>query len=121
MTTRARKPRISTLDGVLGGRIRTLRRALGLSQAALGAKLGITFQQVQKYENGGNRVSALMLIKLSEALAVPVADLLKDIERPEPPRDAAADAARLLTGFSAIRSPELREAVLTLVTNLAGR
>jgi transcriptional regulator with XRE-family HTH domain len=64
------------VDKKIGTRIRTRRLEIGMSQEALAAKLGITFQQVQKYEKGVNRVAASTLLDLSEALGVPVTELL---------------------------------------------
>jgi transcriptional regulator with XRE-family HTH domain len=56
----------------VGGRIRVRRLLLGLSQERLAASLGLTFQQIQKYEKGVNRVSASKLFGLTRALDVPV-------------------------------------------------
>ena len=63
-------------DKAIGERINMYRRAKKLSQADLGTALGITFQQVQKYEKGVNRVSASRLVQISELLEVSIADLL---------------------------------------------
>jgi transcriptional regulator with XRE-family HTH domain len=63
-------------DKAIGAWIKVHRRAKGLSMADLGAALGITFQQVQKYEKGVNRVSASRLVQISELLEVSIADLL---------------------------------------------
>ena len=53
------------VDVAVGARIRTIRKSRGLSQGALGAALGLTFQQVQKYERGANRVSASKLVEIA--------------------------------------------------------
>lgn len=116
-----RTPRSGLLDAALGERIRRRRRELGLSQSALGGKLGITFQQVQKYENGTNRVSATMLVKLSEALALPVTEILHDVDPAAAPPEPDGQAAQLLTAFARIQSADLRAAVLTLVAGLSTR
>jgi len=116
-----RNPRHSPLDARLGERIRGRRRELGLSQSALAGRLGITFQQVQKYENGANRVSATMVVKLSEALAIPVAELLQVADAGAQPADPERQGAQLLAAFSKIQSAEMRAAVLTLVTGLTLR
>lgn len=121
MAAVSRNPRHGALDAVLGERIRRRRRELGLSQSALGGKLGITFQQVQKYENGTNRVSATMLLKLSDALALSVTELLHDVDPATKAVDADSQGAQLSASFAKIRSPELRAAVLTLVAGLAAR
>lgn len=60
------------IDFYVGKRLRRRRRLLGLTQQALGEKVGIRFQQIQKYECGANRVSAARLFELSEALSVPI-------------------------------------------------
>jgi len=121
MAAESRNPRHGALDAALGERIRRRRRDLGLSQSALGGKLGITFQQVQKYENGTNRVSATMLVKLSEALSMPVTEILQDADADILASDAKGEAAQLLAAFSRIQSAELRAAVLTLVSGLTPR
>ncbi len=121
MAAESRNPRHGALDAQLGERIRSRRRELGLSQSALGGKLGITFQQVQKYENGTNRVSATMLVKLSEALTMPVTELLQQADRAAAPIDAKNQAAELLAAFAKIQSADLRAAVLTLVAGLSVR
>src|ERR1700742_3060958 len=98
-----RTPRSGKLDAALGERIRRRRRELGLSQSALGGKLGITFQQVQKYENGTNRVSATMLVKLSDALAMPVTELLHEADPAAVTIDTESQAAQLMTAFGRIQ------------------
>lgn len=65
-----RKP--NQIDAHVGRRLRSQRVVLGLSQEELGRRLGLTFQQVQKYELGYNRISASRLYQLSEELGVPV-------------------------------------------------
>ena len=67
-TTRVRIP----IDFYVGGRVRLRRIFLGYSQQKLGHALGLTFQQIQKYERGINRISASKLFELSQVLDVPV-------------------------------------------------
>ena len=64
--------RTSPVDIHVGGRIRLRRTLLGMSQERLGESLGLTFQQVQKYERGANRVSASRLYDLGRVLSVPI-------------------------------------------------
>ena len=73
-------------DVFVGGRVRMRRKMLGLSQEKLGDKLGITFQQIQKYEKGTNRVGASRLKAMSEALDVPISYFFPD----SPPDGAGA-------------------------------
>lgn len=119
MAANTRKPRHGALDAALGERIRYRRRQLQLSQSALGAKLGITFQQVQKYENGTNRISAAMLLKLSEALELTVNEILQEADAPAAAPASAAESARLVAAFERIQSSDVRAAVLTLVSGLS--
>jgi transcriptional regulator with XRE-family HTH domain len=73
-----RNPRTATtVDAYIGAQMRDRRTALGLSQAALGEKLGVSFQQVQKYESGANRVSAARLFEICKALKVPLASMFE--------------------------------------------
>jgi transcriptional regulator with XRE-family HTH domain len=71
MTENKKKP--NPIDVHVGSRIRLRRNMLGLSQERLGENLGITFQQIQKYEKGTNRVGASRLQAISSILSVPVA------------------------------------------------
>ena len=69
---RTPRPRATAVDAHVGGRVRTRRTLLGLSQEKLADALGLTFQQVQKYETGSNRIGASRLYHLSKILDVPV-------------------------------------------------
>ena len=66
------------VDQLVGGKIRALRIAQNRTLAELGSELGISHQQLQKYETGTNRLSAGMLSVVAEALRVPIADLFED-------------------------------------------
>jgi len=63
------------IDTAVGARIRMTRNARGVSQNALAESVGLTFQQIQKYEKGANRVSASKLAEIADFLKVPVAEL----------------------------------------------
>jgi transcriptional regulator with XRE-family HTH domain len=119
MITPRKKPKSGALDVVLGQRIRRIRRERGLSQSALAAQVGMTFQQVQKYENGANRVSALTLVKVAEALGVNPTSLLEDLDETAKRPPVAAEADQLAADFARIASPEMRSAVLAIVAGLA--
>src|SRR5579875_2588524 len=69
------------IDVHVGARVRLRRNMLGLSQEKLGEAIGLTFQQVQKYERGANRIGASRLHDLSRVLAVPVSFLVDDLDR----------------------------------------
>ncbi|MCK6454556.1 MAG: helix-turn-helix transcriptional regulator [Alphaproteobacteria bacterium] len=72
------------IDVHVGGRIRLRRTLLGLSQEKLGEMIGLTFQQVQKYERGSNRVGASRLFDLSRVLDVPMSFFFEDMEEQPP-------------------------------------
>ena len=107
------------VDVEVGLTIRRLRKERGLSQEGLGKALGITFQQIQKYERGTNRISASMMVKAAKALDVQPADLLPRTDAAPLPPSAqllgVRGAEELLKGYAAIKSPRHRKAVLTLV------
>ena len=67
----------AAVDGYIGIKMRERRLALQMSQSDLGAKLGVSYQQVQKYENGANRVSAARLFDICEALELPLASMFE--------------------------------------------
>ncbi|WP_375634921.1 MULTISPECIES: helix-turn-helix domain-containing protein [unclassified Bartonella] len=67
------------IDILIGKRIRHRRIAMGLSQKELGSYLGVSFQQIQKYEKGFNRVSAGCLLKIAQKLEVPISFFYADI------------------------------------------
>jgi transcriptional regulator with XRE-family HTH domain len=79
---RAKKKKVSpraatSIDVYIGARMREGRTALGLSQGALAKKVGISFQQIQKYESGADRVSASRLFKICGALDVSLASMFE--------------------------------------------
>ena len=78
MINKENKKKPNPTDIHVGSRIRLRRNMLGMSQEKLGESLGITFQQIQKYEKGTNRVGASRLQAISEILSVPVSFLFED-------------------------------------------
>jgi|AGTN01.2.fsa_nt_gi Predicted transcriptional regulators len=70
------------VDLHVGSRLRLRRTLLGLSQEELGGAMGLTFQQIQKYERGANRISASRLFDLSRVLSVPVSFFFEDMPEP---------------------------------------
>jgi transcriptional regulator with XRE-family HTH domain len=68
-------------DAAVGENIRTARLAAGLSQAELGSACGVSFQQIQKYEKGTNRVGGSRLMQIAEALKMPAATLLPSSQK----------------------------------------
>lgn len=122
---------VTPIDIEVGKRIRLRRIEKGLSQTELGDYLGITFQQVQKYENGVNRVGASRLNKIAELLQVPIAfffhadgSVKGKAEKNEIDTALFANAAhsvRLLKAFSKIKSEPIQRRIIALVEGVAER
>ena len=93
------------VDIEVGHRIRIERLARGLSQTALANKLGVTFQQVQKYEKGVNRVGAGRLTKIAEVLGIEVGTFFsgKEMLKSEPSKEGEVSPLKLLTVSGAFR------------------
>ena len=88
------------IDVHVGQRIRQRRTLMGMSQEKLGEALGLTFQQVQKYERGANRVGSSRLFDLARVLEVPIAYFFEDMEA-----SVAAKSPSRLMGVSESRMP----------------
>ena len=113
------------LDIEVGRRVRSVRLEKGMSQEKLGNQLALTFQQIQKYENGTNRIGAAKLQRIAQILGVSVSALYPD---PVPAGQNSQEVAelidtgstlRLLRAYSRMRSPSLQRALTTLVEEIA--
>jgi transcriptional regulator with XRE-family HTH domain len=119
-----RKRRADTRDSDIGKRVREQRLAKGMSQMQLAKHLGVTFQQIQKYENGMNRIGSGRLQRIAEALNVPVAHFFKcdgnaPVDTASPAEDLAVEGAeRLLQAFRRIANNESRRALLQIAKSL---
>jgi transcriptional regulator with XRE-family HTH domain len=122
------------IDLHVGTRVRSRRLLVGLSQEKLGDALGVTFQQVQKYEKGSNRIGASRLQQASKILGVPVNFFFEGA-----PTDGAlaagfsepseaiymadfantAEGAQLINAFLRIKEPKLRKKIIDLVVAMA--
>lgn len=71
---------MNPIDAIVGGNVREKRVLKGMSQEELAQAVGLTFQQIQKYERGANRISASRLVELAKALNVPVVELFGGVE-----------------------------------------
>ncbi|WP_274630492.1 helix-turn-helix domain-containing protein [Arvimicrobium flavum] len=123
------------IDVHVGGRIRMRRNMLGMSQERLGESLGITFQQVQKYEKGTNRVGASRLQDIASILNTPVSFFFEDapsrdsiaapLRAEEGPNASAmefctsAEGLMLNRAFVRISNPKTRKRLIDLVKTLA--
>jgi transcriptional regulator with XRE-family HTH domain len=101
------------IDVHIGSRIRLRRATLGLSQATLGEAIGITFQQVQKYERGANRIGAGRLLEVARVLDVPIGFFYDDIDPAQAPAILAgsAEPARATPDRDPLQQPETLELV----------
>ena len=118
------------VDVHVGARVRILRRASGMSQEALADRLGLTFQQVQKYERGANRISASKLFEIAAALNVPVSSFfegLGQVDEAGVSRTVDDIFARLMEDdegaalaelFPQIRSAQVRRTLVRMVRAL---
>ena len=121
------------IDIHVGSRIRLRRQLLKMSQEKLGDELGVTFQQVQKYERGANRVGASRLYRLSRVLSVPVQFFFEGLGEEVAETGVAeggqtplvydfiqsSDGVSLAEAFSRIEDAKVRRRVLELVRTLA--
>ncbi len=129
--------RPNPIDVHVGNRVRLQRMLIGISQEKLGERLGLTFQQVQKYEKGINRIGASRLFELSRVLGVPVQFFYEDApvggsQQSATPGFAerssdshvfeflsSREGLELNRAFSRITDPKVRKSVLDLVRSLA--
>jgi transcriptional regulator with XRE-family HTH domain len=114
-------------DRAVAARVRALRLARSMTQVELGGLLGVTFQQVQKYETGVNRIGAGRLQRIAEIFDVPLAALFGS---PQLGRKGVGDpldglrmagAARLVQAYSRIRDAMVRRAFVRLAEEMASR
>jgi len=123
MTTQE-SPAPDPIDVAVGARIRLRRQVLAVSQTALAEALGVSFQQVQKYERGVNRISASMLVRTAEKLKCSVAHLVGEEEGGIMDSNllsllAMSGAIQMLEAYSKISDGEARSALLTVCRGLA--
>ena len=114
---------LRAINAHVGAQLKAARQSLGLSQADVGQKVGVTYQQIAKYESGGNRVSAGMLWRLADVLGVTVSSFYEGIgSAPAGPDDNRGRDRQLLDlvrNFSAIRDPAIRNHIAALLRHLA--
>ena len=128
------KKQANPIDAQVGNRVRLRRMLVGMSQEKLGEMLGLTFQQVQKYEKGVNRIGAGRLYQVANILGVPVTYFYEDVadrqnehlhvnERASPPVMeflSSGEGLQLALAFMRIKETKIRKRVIDLVKTLAG-
>lgn len=131
---RGRRPKtgtgLDTVDTHVGARLRLRRTLLGLSQTELGRRVGLTFQQIQKYEHGTNGIAASRLWQLADILDVPVSFFFDDMPGTAPRTSEPPDAETLPMGrretlelvkcYYRIKDPRVRRGIFDLVKATVG-
>ncbi len=112
------------VDVHVGGRVRLRRTLLGMSQTDLGKALGVTFQQIQQYERGTNRIGASRLYQLCHVLDVPIEYFFEELEdntsrRSPEDVEAKTETMKLVRAYYHIRDPKVRKAVFALTKAMA--
>jgi transcriptional regulator with XRE-family HTH domain len=115
--------RVEGVDRHVARRMRERRLALGLTQGEVAARLGLTYQQVHKYEAGMNRITVGRLHAVAEVLGVEVGHFYEGLRTPAPagPAHRGRPGLALARSFLAIADRRHREALLALARALAGR
>jgi transcriptional regulator with XRE-family HTH domain len=126
------KKATGTIDREIGTRMRTRRMLIGMSQEKLGEELGLTFQQVQKYEKGTNRISVARMVEIARVLGVDIHHFFEGLTGPkgqgfaEPSQPpfiadfiATQDGHQLMRAFARIKNAKHRRAIVQLANNLA--
>jgi transcriptional regulator with XRE-family HTH domain len=127
------KKQANPIDGQVGNRLRLRRMMIGMSQEKLGELLGLTFQQVQKYEKGVNRIGAGRLFEIARILGVPIQYFYESVteqlanapgfgERDSQPVlefVSSGDGLQLSLAYMRIKDSKVRKRVLDLVKSLA--
>ncbi|MEQ1817570.1 MAG: helix-turn-helix transcriptional regulator [Terricaulis sp.] len=118
----------NAVDKKVGQRVRSRRLEIAMSQERLAELLGVTFQQVQKYEKGVNRIAVSRLLDIANALEISACRFFDGLERrgvaedaPDYVNDALAtpEGAQLMALFASIKSPKIRRKVLDLAKAVA--
>ncbi len=122
------------IDAYIGSRVRLRRVTLGVSQEQLGTALGLTFQQIQKYEKGQNRIGAGRLYRIAQALSAPVDYFFDGLPSTAPRGDepgviarsaeiqsfiASSDGHSLALAFQQIADLSTRKRIIDLITTIA--
>jgi len=114
------------MDIALGAAVRIRRRTIGMSQEALAEQCNVSFQQIQKYENGANRISFSRLVQIARALKCRVVDLLEVLDTPDRENSAELDmlgrmrtpgALELLAAYERM-PPEARSSLVNMLKSM---
>lgn len=108
------------IDRIVGRRVRSLRMGRGLAQHQLASKLGVSFQQLQKYESGSNRIAASKLWILSKLLSVDISEFFGDLKSEQSAKgEIYADALEAAVMLSSISDETVRASLMALIRDCA--
>lgn len=119
--TKSKPPRaVGKHDVELGKRIRLRRVEIGISQDELGQSLGVSFQQIQKYEKGVNRVSTGRITEIARALDVPISFFYSDKDNKEREVESllfldSTFSLRLLRAYAKLKSPATQRSIVSMI------
>ena len=106
------------IDAIIGKRIRVCRRNANMSQEGLGKALGITFQQIQNYELGTNRISAGRLYEIADLFGVPISYFYKGLYQTEPTEPSGASHDTVSHALDRIKNHKRRELAIKLILTI---
>ena len=117
--------KLRDIDSALGNTLRRFRKKMGLSQATLANAIGISFQQLQKYENGVNRISASRMLDIARVLALDIADFYRDSTSDDiigsdsiqslSASDLTAEELELIRLYNAMSNNAVKQAVIQIM------
>lgn len=128
--SKARSEKAHAIDHLVGQQLRKRRLELGLTQLSVAEAIGVTFQQIQKYERGSNRIVASRLYDLANTLNVPLEYFFAEAQEDTPPGAKADEAAddstptpketrNLINAYYEIADPALRKKLIELVRSVS--
>jgi transcriptional regulator with XRE-family HTH domain len=117
----------TAMDRLIGQRIQIFRKSKAMSQAELGASLGVTFQQVQKYESGANRVGSARLVEIARVLEVPILKFFgekkakgeRGVKKTVTDLLSESYAVEMLQAFAKIKNVDVRRKIVKLAAAIA--
>ena len=116
------KNRCADIDATIGANLRFLRIAKGFSQPSFARELDLSFQQIQKYENGKNRIAASTLYRMADVLGVPLLSFFKGLKFDATRADAraiTADETKIVHLYRRLPDSQMRRSIKTIIERLA--
>ncbi len=108
-----------SIDIILGKNLRFIRMSCGLSQQDLGRAIGVSFQQIQKYENGKNKMSGARMLAMAKHLDIPINDFFRNLDyttsKNDFPKNVDKTTVELIYLFNSLHSPQTKKALINLI------